>query len=127
MALDYRRRLGKIMAFESADGVAHEESFWYIDELQLNISGRRLQFVTVAHHDTDAYDAEKWPIAGASKPYTFEGEEFDALIARHPDLVGMLLNGMWSEALLKKDVGEPPAEDQPDTRRSFFEGAADAQ
>jgi hypothetical protein len=41
-------------------------------------------------------------------------------------LVTAIQGAAWQIALTTKDVGNPPADGEPDMRKSFFDGATDA-
>jgi hypothetical protein len=123
---DHTKRMGRTMPFTSADGDTHDASFWVLNYLATAIGDRagRIEFIgysSVAHYGRGAD-----PIAGATRAYQFNGDEFDAAVFQPTSLpigspiAAEILAMAWSIALAAKEVGDPPAEGQQDTRISFF-------
>lgn len=128
---DHRQRLGRVMPFQSADGVLHQAAFWCLNFAAFAIgdSGARLEFL--AFHSVDAYNAGAAPIAGAMKDYVITPDQWMASVfvplpaPDQPFAVNFLL-ATWGVALSRKDVGDPPAEGEEDTRTSFFAESVEA-
>lgn len=125
----YQLRIGKSMAFTSQDGAEHPDSFWCLNRLDANIGAATMALVFIGYHDAASYDADKQPIAGAIKHYIVSGEAFASAInmqTQYPQgtqISAEILGMAWSVAMNTKEIGEPPGEDEPDTRTSFFEAA----
>lgn len=128
----YQLRVGRKMSYTSADGVLHANSFWCLNHLDANIGEGRMSLVFIGYHDVACYDADRQPIAGAIKNYIISGTAFQEAInmpTQYPQgtpISGEILTMAWSVAMSMKEIGTAPGEGEPDTRTSFFEGAASA-
>lgn len=129
---DHQNRFGRVMPYTSQDGADHPESFWALNFAAFAIgdSSARLEFV--GYHSAEAYDGGRDPIAGAARSYQVTPEHWMETVfvplpaPEQPFAVNFLLQA-WAVALSTKDVGEPPAEGQPDQRVSFFAGSVPAR
>lgn len=123
---DYRPRAGRVLAYTSADGVVHPNSFWALNALNVSIGERAMRVEFIGYHDVASHNSHKQPMQGAVQAYTISGDAFDSTINAYPELVQGIIQATWGIALNTKE-GPPPSADQPDTRQSFFAGSTAAQ
>lgn len=129
---DYHNRLGRIMAFTSGDGVSHPQSFWVLNFAAFAVGDSTARLEFVGYHSKEAYDAGASPIAGAVRSYQVPPEAWLSTVfvpvpAPSESFAVNFLTAAWGVALAAKEVGEAPAEGQPDTRVSFFAGSVAVQ
>lgn len=129
---DHTKRMGRTMPYTSQDGVSHPESFWCLNFLATDIGGRNGRIEFVGYHSAAAYDADSQPVAGATRSYQFAADAFDAAVYEPTKLptgsplAGEIISAAWGIALAAKEIGEPPADGEPDARTSFFAASTPA-
>lgn len=121
-------RMGRVMPFTSPDGASHPQSFWCLDRMSVEIGEQSLRLRFIGYHDAAAYDAERQPVAGASKDYLVTGAAFLSAVGMVTEgeqpISVEILRLAWQAALDSKDAADPEHEGQ---LISFFEAAIDAQ
>lgn len=121
--------MGKTMPYTSPDGAQHPDAFWCLQKLHAEIDDSMMRLQFIGYHDAASYDADRDPISGAVKEYMLAGDGFQQAInlaTAHPQGTPIsveILRMAWQVVLAAKEIGEPPADGQPDTRTSFFETA----
>lgn len=129
---DHTNRLGRVLPFTSDDGADHPESFWVLNESNLAIGDSKGRLVVIGYHSAKAYDEGRAAIAGAKREYLITPEKWMETVfvplpaPTEPFAVNFLLQA-WAVILATKEVGEPPAEGEADTRVSFFASSVAAQ
>lgn len=124
---DHTLRVGRTMEFKSEDDVIHPQSFWCLDDLQIKIGESLIRLEFVGYHNTEAYDNEKLPIAGAKKIYLLADDLYMAAVfspTQYPKgspKAKEILTMAWDLALGKKDI----LGDSPEAITSFFENAVE--
>lgn len=128
---DHINRLGRVMPFVSSDGAKHDESFWVLNFAAFAVGDSTARLEFVGFHGKESYDEGRDPIAGATRSYQIPPEGWMETVfaplpaPEQPFAVNFLL-AAWAVALSAKEVGEPPAEGEADTRVSFFAGSVPA-
>lgn len=127
MARDHVLRMGRRMPFDSSDGVAHANSFWCLDQINIDADNSALRLKFIGYHDETAYDAGKQAVAGAEKHYLITDAKFqDAVealtVEEAKPIREEILRIGWNEVTGVLDVEDP---ENAGEMISFFASAED--
>jgi hypothetical protein len=116
--------MAKVMPFTDPYGNALATSYWYVVQVNLGIADRTANIVLYGYKDRQARKQGKASVG--SKSYAVSGEKFDQMMKAHLSPGGPNLMRLIYEQVVNgiKDVPAPTPED-PDAKKSFFEGATD--
>lgn len=129
---DHAIRHGRTMAYTSADGVSHPQSFWVLSFAAFDVGAATGRLEFIAYHSAAAYDSGATPIAGAVRSYQISPAEWTQVVRiplPAPDQtfdVNFVL-AAWNVALQTKDVCDSPPDGRQQTCVSFFAGSVPAQ
>lgn len=103
-----------------------QELYWKVVSIGMDLTTPTITYTIYGFESKAAADANQQPIPGAMKTNTVSGAEAVAMVeANKPNGVyAKLQQQIWEHAMNKKE-GQPPAAGQPDTRKSFFDGAVE--
>jgi hypothetical protein len=128
---DHANRLGRTMAYTSADGVSHSQSFWCLNFAAFSIGDSTARLEFVGYHSVQAYDSGAEPISGAVRSYQITPEHWQQSVfvplpaPSQPFAVNFLMQS-WAVALQTQDVCTPRDEGEP-VCVSFFAQSTAAQ
>jgi hypothetical protein len=114
--------MGKLMPFTDASGTTHDNSFWVLNSLNVDIENSRIAFTFIGYKDISSYDADKLALLGAVKSYYITGPDYDSAVMMASTLpqgtpaAARIIELAWTTAITTLDTGGA----------TFFNGAIDA-